>query len=159
MTDEVMTPANSDPNSKNRAILAYIVENCIFAYDELCRVNKELINRANPDSNLSMNHLGAMNRMIQDYLIVRVAGLFDEAEYVTKGGIDEVISFDKLFADNQDYQKIKEQQVIKYIIDQRHNFVAHTNTKHIEKNFPVTFKICNSNLRELLKSLQELVKN
>jgi hypothetical protein len=143
----------------NKAILNYILENCIFAYDELCRVNKELVEGMRLDSNADVNHLGAMNRMIQDYLIIRVYGLFDKTEHKAKGGVDEVVSFEKLFSNNQDFQKIKEQEIIKYIIEQRHNFVAHTNKKHIENNFPITSKICNSNLKESLLNLQNLLKD
>lgn len=142
-----------------RGILNYILENCIFAYDELCRINTELVRGMSLDSNADVNHLGAMNRMIQDYLIIRVGGLFDKTEYKTKGELDEVVSFEKLFSDNSDFQKIKEGEVIKYIIEQRHNFVAHTNREHVENNFPTTSKICNSNLKESLLNLQNLLKD
>ncbi len=141
---------------EDKSILSYILENCIFAHDELCKVNKELVEGMRLDSNTDVNHLGAMNRMIQDYLIIRVGGLFDKTEQKAKGGVDEVVSFEKLFSNNQDFQKIKEQEIIKYIIEQRHNFVAHTNREHIENNFPITAKICNSNLKEILQDLQKL---
>jgi len=156
--DEIL-PANLDPERGKRAVLNYILENCFFAYEELCKVNKELIAGMNLDSSADVNHLGAMNRMIQDYLIIRVGGLFDKTEYRAKNGGDEVISFEKLFSNNKDYQEIKEQEVVKYIIEQRHNFVAHTNKNHIENNFPITAKICNSNLKELLEKLQKLLKD
>ncbi len=159
MSDEITTPAYLDPTREKKAILGYILENCIFAYDELCKVNKELVEGMHLDSNADVNHLGAMNRMIQDYLIIRVGGLFDKTEHKIKGGLDEVISFEKLLSDNTDFQKVKEQEIIKYIIEQRHNFVAHTNKEHIENNFPITAKICNSNLKGQLTSLQNLIKN
>lgn len=149
----------SNLKRENSGILNYILENCIFAYNELCKVNKKLVAGMSPDSNADVNHLGAMNRMIQDYLIIRVGGLFDKTEHRTNGGDDEVISFEKLFSNNQDYQKNKKEEVIKYIIEQRHNFVAHTNKSHIENNFPITAKICNSNLKELLENLQKLLKD
>jgi len=142
----------------SKAILNYIIENCIFAYDELCKVNKELTAGMSSNSNADVNHLGAMNRMIQDYLIIRVGGLFDKTEHRARGGDDEVVSFEKLFSTNNDYQKIKSENVIKYIIEQRHNFVAHTNKNHVENNFPVTAKICNSNLKDQLMNLQNLLK-
>ncbi|MEI6650560.1 MAG: hypothetical protein WCL23_03965 [Candidatus Moraniibacteriota bacterium] len=159
MNDEVITPAYLDPVREKKAILNYILENCMFAYDELCKVNKELVEGMRLDSNADVNHLGAMNRMIQDYLIIRVGGLFDKTEYKAKGGVDEVVSFEKLFSNNQDFQKIREQEIIKYIVEQRHNFVAHTNKGHIENNFPITSKICNSNLKESLLNLQNLLKD
>lgn len=158
MNDEIVTPAYLDPIRERRAILSYLLENCLFAYDELCKVNSELIKGMKPDSSVDVNHLGRMNMMIQDYLIIRVGGLFDGTEYKTKGGVDEVISFEKFFSNDEDYKKIKDQEIIKYIIEQRHNFVAHTNKKYIEDNFPTTAKICNSNLKKLLNNLQELLK-
>lgn len=160
--------AKKSMNQINRdtiGILNYILENCISAYDELCRINKELneewnkIQRKDFSSNVDMNHLGVVNRMIQDYLIIRVYGLFDKTEHGTKGGIDKVVSFEKLFSGNKDFENIKGQEIIKYIVEQRHNFVAHTNREHIENNFPITSKICNSNLKELLVNLQGLLKS
>jgi len=142
-----------------KGILNYILENCIFAYNELCKVNKELVEGMILGSNADANHLGAMNRMIQDYLIIRVGGLFDKTERKAKGGVDKVVSFEKLFSDNQDFQKIKEQKIIKYIIEQRHNFVAHINKEHIKNNFPITSKICNSNLKESLLNLRNVLKD
>jgi len=139
--------------------LKYVIKNCEVALDELCKINKELNKGMNPESNADVNYLGAMNRMIQDYLVVRVGGLFDKTEYRTKGGIDEVVSFEKLFSGNKDFEKIKGQEIIKYIIEQRHNFVAHNNTNYIENNFPITAKICNSNLKKLLENLQQLLKD
>ncbi|MBU4299338.1 hypothetical protein KJ636_04810 [Patescibacteria group bacterium] len=148
-----------------KGYLKYVIENCEFALDELCRINKELneewdkVQKKDFSSEVDMNYLGAMNRMIQDYLIVRIGGLFDKTEHRTKGGIDEVVSFEKLFSSSKDFEKIKEQEIIKYIIEQRHNFVAHTNKGHVENNFPITSKICNSNLKEMLEGLQKLLKN
>lgn len=159
MDDEIITPAYLDTEREKRAILSYVLENCIFAYDELCKVNNELVRGMKLDSIADVNHLGAMNRMIQDYLIVRVGGLFDKTEYKTEGGIDEVVSFEKLFSDNEDLKNIREQEIVKYIVGQRHNFVAHTNKGHIENNFPITSKICNSNLKEVLQGLEKIVKH
>ncbi len=142
---------------EEETILNYILENCLFAYDKLCKVNKELVEGMKFDSNADVNHFGAMNRMIQDYLIVRVGGLFDKTEYKIKGGIDEVVSCERLFLNNQYFKTIKEEEIIKYIIKQRHNFVAHTNKEHIKNNFPITSKICNSNLKEILLNLKSLL--
>ncbi|MFA5359893.1 MAG: hypothetical protein WC349_02970 [Patescibacteria group bacterium] len=141
-------------------LLFYLLDNCIFAYDQLYiinnKLNKELnkINRKEFDSNVDMQYIGNMNRMIQDYLIIRIGGLFDKTEYKTKRGIDEVISFEKLFSNNKNFKEIKKQGIIKYIIDKRNNFVAHTNKKF---DVPDSSKICDSNLRNLLKSLQKLL--
>lgn len=141
-------------NENSNGLLIYLLDNCIFAYDQLCKINNELIQGMSLDSNTDVNYLGGMNRMIQDYLIVRVGGLFDKTEHMTKGGIDQVVSFEKIFSSNEDYKKIKEQKIIQYIIDKRHNFVAHTNEKF---DVPDSSKICNSNLKEILLKLKTLV--
>lgn len=140
-------------NENSNGLLIYLLDNCIFAYDQLCKINNELIQGMSLDSNADVNYLGEMNRMIQDYLIIRVSGLFDKTEHMTKGGIDQVVSFEKIFSSNEDYKKIKEQKIIQYIIDKRHNFVAHINEKF---EVPVSSKICSSNLKETLLKLKTL---
>ena len=146
--------------TKFNGLLIYLLDNCIFAYDQLCKINKELneewskVRSQDFSSSVDMNHLGAMNRMIQDYLIIRVGGLFDKVEKMAKGGIDDVVSFEKVFSSNEDYKKIKELEIIKYIIDKRHNFVAHTNEKF---EVPDSSKICDSDLKEILLKLKTLV--
>ena len=137
--------------------LNYVVENCETAFDELCKINKELLAGMQPESHADVNHLGALNRMIQDYLIIRIGGLFDRTEHKVKGDIDEVISFEKIFSGNQDFENIKKEEVIKYIIQQRHNFVAHSNQTHINTDWPVTSTICDSNLKEVLQKLHQLL--
>lgn len=147
-----------DDNERSvKAILNYILDNCLFAYDELSRINKELVEGMRLDSKADVNHLGAMNRMVQDYLIIRVGGLFDTTEHKIKGGVERVVSFEKLFSENEEFKKIKDTGIIKYMKDQRHNFVGHNNQDHIENNFPTTSKICNSNLKELLLQLKKLI--
>lgn len=139
-------------SNENQGRLKYLLDNCIFAYDELCRVNKELCEeydkiRGNDfGSNVDFQHLGAMNRMIQDYLIVRVAGLFDTTKHV--------LSFEKVFLGVKVYEDAKDQDIIKYIMEKRNNFVAHTN---INSEVPVSSKISDSNLREILVDLKTLV--
>lgn len=154
---------NQDDKDHNVGILNYILENCLFAHDELCRINKDLVQGMSPHSNANVTHLGAMNRILQDYLIIRVGGLFDRTEYRVKNGTedgadDEVVSLEKLLLGDKDFEDVKGREIIKYIINQRHNFVAHVNKKHIESSWPITEKICNSNLKELLENLQKLLK-
>ena len=135
-------------------VLDYILQNCIVAYDELCTVNKKLNKGMCPDSDVDVNHLGAMDRMIKDYLIIRVGGLFDKTTYPRKGEVDEVVSCEKILSTNETYKSMGDKKIIKYIINKRHNFVAHTN-----KNFdvPKSSKICDSDLREILLKLKDLV--
>jgi len=51
--------------------LKYVIENCEVALEELCRINGELRAGMNSNSSVDVNRLGAYNRMIQDYLIIR----------------------------------------------------------------------------------------
>ena len=147
-------------NKEFNGRLICLTENCIFAYDQLCKVNKELneehsrFKRNDFSSNVDFGYLGAMNRMIQDYLIVRVAGLFDEAEYRAKGETHEVVCFEKTLSGNEIYKRAKNQEIIKYIQHQRNNFVAHFN---VNAESTVSSKICDSDLKKILLELKTLV--
>lgn len=130
--------------------LKYVIENCKTAFDELCRVNNELVAGMHPRSNADVNHLGALNRMIQDYLIIRIAGLFDSDS--------RVISFENSLKGNSEYESIKNDPTIRYIRKLRNTFVGHNNKKRIEDSkFPEAHKIISSNLKELLNRLIALL--
>jgi hypothetical protein len=141
-------------NKNSHGLLSYLLDNCIFAYEQLCKINKELAQGMNLDSSADVNYIGGMDRMIKDYLVVRVYGLFDGTQHMAKGGIDEVMSFEKIFSENEVYKSAKKEEIIKYITNKRHNFVAHTNQKF---DVPDSLKICNSNLKEILLKLKTLV--
>lgn len=131
--------------------LKYIVENCKTAFDELCRTNKELIIRMNPESNADVNRLGAFNRMIQDYLVIRVAGLFDKDT--------RTISFSNAFPKNKEIESIEQEEIIKKIVENRNRFVGHSDHNYIsEGNFAIpTNEICSSNLKTLLERLETIL--
>ncbi|HEX9721747.1 MAG TPA: hypothetical protein VGA53_00610 [Candidatus Paceibacterota bacterium] len=131
--------------------LKYVVENCKTAFDELCKINKELAAGMSPESNADVNHLGALKRMIQDYLVIRVAGLFDKDS--------RTISFNNAFSQNQEVKNIEQEEIIKKIIENRNRFVGHSDHDYIsEGNFAIpTNEICNSNLRSLLERLEKLL--
>ncbi len=126
--------------------LNYVLENCQTAYRELCRVNKELQEAMNTSSPINPQPLGDLNRMIQDYLIVRIAGLFDKDS--------RVISFATLFHGSKELQSIRKEKVIKDIIHNRHNWVAHNNRNG---QVMATADICNSNLEEILERMKKMV--
>lgn len=129
--------------------LKYVIENCEVAFTELCRVNGELRAGMNPDSAADVNRLGAYNRMIQDYLIIRIAGLFDKDA--------RTISFANSFVGNLVVESARGEEIIKYILETRNKFVAHSEKKSIEAgDFPETDKICNSNLKGILERLKSL---
>lgn len=131
--------------------LKYVVENCKTAFDELCRTNKELIIGMSPESSADVNRLGALNRMIQDYLVMRVAGLFDEDT--------RTISFCNAFPQNQEVESVEQEEIIKKIIENRNRFVGHSDHDYIsEGNFAIpTNEICSSNLKTLLERLEKLL--
>lgn len=135
----------------DKGYLKYILENCETAFDELCRINKELLEGMSPESNADVNRLGALNRMIQDYLVIRVAGLFDKDT--------RTISFENLFPNNADVAAVEQEAIIEEIIKNRMKFVAHSEKSYIANDkFAIkTSKICNSNLKELLARLKSLV--
>ncbi|MBU1177138.1 MAG: hypothetical protein V1901_00310 [Patescibacteria group bacterium] len=94
------------------------------------------------------NELGKLNRILQDYLIIRVANLFDRDT--------RAISFENTeLKNNANYKSIKKEEIIKYIIDQRCNFVAHWNKKR--GNFIDTAKILDSDLDNILCDLEKLL--
>lgn len=136
---------------ETKGYLKYVVGNCEIALDELCRINKELNAGMSLDSNADVNRLGALDRMIKDYLIIRVAGLFDKDT--------RAISFENFFRNNSESDSIKNEDIIKSILEIRHRFVAHSDKKWIQKgNFSIEIaKLCNSNLKELLNRLKILV--
>jgi hypothetical protein len=135
-----------------KGYLKYAVKNCIIAFDKLKEVNENLKKGMSLGSNINVNHFGDLNRIIQDYLIIRVSGLFDTWN---KSYTEPVYSFENLFRENKnkEYEKIKNEDIIKYIKEKRNKFVA-----HFEQNqeFPDSNKILNSNLRELLEKLLEI---
>lgn len=129
--------------------LKYVIENCEFALTELCKINGELRTGMSQDSTADVNRLGAYNRMIQDYLIVRIAGLFDKDT--------RTLSFVNSFVGNPIVESARSEEIIQYILDSRNGFVAHSEKEFIENgNFPDTEKICTSNLTEVLDKLKNL---
>ncbi len=131
--------------------LKYVVENRKTAFDELCKTNKELIVGMSPESNADVNCLDALNRMIQDYLVIRVAGLFDKDS--------RTISFCNAFSQNQEVGNIEQEKIIKKIIENRNRFVGYSDNDYIsEGNFTIpTNEICSSNLKTLLERLERLL--
>lgn len=130
--------------------LRYVIKNCDVALDELRQINEKLRMGMSPNSTARVNKLGAYNRMIQEYLIIRVAGLFNEGT--------RTVSFANTFSDNPAFESARDENIVKYILDTRNKFVAHSEEKWITNdNFPETNKICNSNLKEILEKLKSLI--
>ena len=133
-------------NGDIKGRLSYVLENCEIALRELCSVNKQLRDAMNVNSIINPQPLGDLNRMIQGYLIVCVASLFDSDR--------RAVSFENLLRSDPTYESIKEEPIIKKIVKNRHTWIAHNDSKG--EMFP-TGEICGSNLEELLKSLRKLL--
>ena len=130
--------------------LRYAVENCLIAFEELGKVNGHLLKKISQHEPINIQHEGSLNRIIQDYLILKVAGLFDEDS--------RTASFHHEFCNIKKYKKIRKSNIIKYIIKLRHKKVAHADKNYLFK-FPTTSIIISSNLRNLLNSLLDLLEN
>ncbi|OGF20495.1 hypothetical protein A2316_01560 [Candidatus Falkowbacteria bacterium RIFOXYB2_FULL_38_15] len=129
--------------------LQYNIENCEMAFDKLKEINEKLRAAMDLDSPENPLGLGHYNRIIQDYLIIKVAGLFDKDT--------RTISFYNLFDNASEIEKIEKEDIIRYIEEKRPRFCAHYDRDYIksdENKFPNTQKIVNSNLKEILKRLQ-----
>lgn len=128
--------------------LKYLLRNCQTAFSELKRLNEEFQKATWPNApiNIDVSRIETLHRIVQDYLIIRVVGLFDEKDYAA--------SFEKEFSKEVIYEDIKQEEVIKYLKKLRGNFVAH---KHIKSEFPITCKILNSNLEDILKKLDAIL--
>ena len=129
--------------------LEYLLQNCQTALEELQRLNKELREAMRPNNTtvVDVNRIGALHRMVQDYLIIRVAGLFDKKSYA--------VSFEQKFAGKKEYEDIKNEDIIKYLQKLRGNFVGH---KHIKPTYPETNIILSSNLLSILEKLDKILK-
>lgn len=130
--------------------LKYVIENCEIALEELCRINEELRGGMNPDSNADVSRLGAYNRMIQDYLLIRIAVLFDKGT--------RTVSFINSFPGNSVVKSAQNEKVIQYILGFRNKIIAHSEKEWLQiGNFPITDEICDSNLKGILRNLKSLV--
>ncbi len=131
--------------------LKYVVRNCRTAVDELCTMNSELREGVNPDSTADINRLRAHERMVKDYLVIRVAGLFDKDT--------RAISLYNDLPKNRTVKEIESEPIIKKIKESRDRFVAHSDRDHIEtEDFIVpTEEIYSSNIRDLLERLEKVL--
>lgn len=129
--------------------LRYAVRNCLLALEELKKANAELLEKMSQHEPMNINRTGSLNRIVQDYLIVRVAGLFDKDS--------RTVSFFDEFHNNKNYIRIRRSEIVQYLIKMRNKSVAHKDKDHLFE-FPTTSKILQSNLCNLLNDLLELLK-
>ena len=131
--------------------LKYVTQNCITALNELCIVNEQLRAELAPDAEGDVNRTGALNRMIQDYIVIKVASLFDED--------GRTISFRTVFPNNQRVKEIKSEEIMRSIKTSRDRCVAHSDQAFVfsEDFLMPTADICTSNLGHLLEELDSLL--
>lgn len=129
--------------------LNYILENCIFSFDELCLINKIIEQEVkNVNSNKDISREIMLNRVLRDYLIVRVFNLFDH-----DGKTISLLT--TVFKDHKRILEIRQEGIIKKIVENRYNFVAHFNNK-VRRNI-IAENLCKSNLGDLLSELSSIV--
>jgi hypothetical protein len=128
--------------------LRYLVENCDVAFKELKRLNCKLQAEMSSDSSTNPNATGALHRMVQDYLIIRVAGLFDKKTYTS--------SFAVAYGEDENYKKIRKELIIEYMIKMRSTFVGHTH-QNLTYGYPDTNKILTSNIPRFLNDLLKIL--
>lgn len=128
--------------------LKYVVGNCSSALNELCAINQELRGGMSPESSVDVNRLGLLNKIIQDYIVVRVAGLFDRD--------NRTISFLTFFPNNPLIKTISEEVIISKIKECRDRSVAHSDLDYIQQeDFVIsTLELCHSNLKSILERLK-----
>ena len=133
-----------------KGALLYIIRNCQTSFDELSTLNNNLSSALNSKIEINdINHIGALHRMTQDYLIIRLAGLFDKDA--------RTVSFENFCPTDGDYISIKNENIIKYLIEYRNNFSAHANLVRMKnKQYPETSRILHSNIMNILQKLVKL---
>lgn len=139
-------------SQKKKGFLIYLIDNCLKDYKALKKVNTELNEGMRLSSNTDINYLGILNRCVQGYLIIEVASLFDP----NKKAISLYKILDKNYVDN-----IKQSDIIKKIIKNRHKFDAHHDFKYLDSGkFGLnTYDIMNSDLNKILANCKNLVQN
>jgi hypothetical protein len=141
-----MSPESDSKVREIQGRLIYVLENCQTALKELCKINKDLLDALAPSSKTSPQSLGDLNRMIQGYLIVCVASLFDSDK--------RSVSFAHAFRGDKEFESIKQESIIKEIIKNRHTWIAHNDK---DGEIIPTAVICESNLGEILERLRKLL--
>jgi hypothetical protein len=124
--------------------LRYLVENCQIALKKLQELNIEPIRAMQQNNPINPNPIGDLHRIVQDYLIVRVAGLFDKQTNTS--------SFENTYGTNEQYKQLKNEEIVRYMIKMRNTFVAHV-PQNLPNSFPDTQKIISSNLSSVFQNL------
>lgn len=139
--------------TKNYGYLKYAIENCKEALKELNKINQLLKDSMVFESRTASNHLGMLNRIFQDYLIIKVSSLFDKGP--------KTISFINVDNNDGEIRSIRQEKIIDELITERHRAVAHSEEEYITDGtiHLLTHEILDSNLNELLIRLELILKN
>ena len=138
---------------KNYGYLKYIIENCKEALTELCSMNQKLKDSLGIESRLNSNQLGILNRVLRDYLVIRISGLFDKDS--------RTISLINSDLDCGEIDKIRQETIINKLIMERDKGVAHSEEKYVMGEVIRLYidDIINSNLKDLLTRIELILEN
>lgn len=139
--------------TKNYGYLKYAIENCKEALKELGKINQLLKDSMVLESRTDSNHLGMLNRIFRDYLIIKVSSLFDKGS--------KTISFINFDHNNKEIELIRQEKIINKLIIERHRAVAHSEEEYIMDGtiHLFTHEILDSNLNDLLIRLELVLEN
>ncbi|OFZ34368.1 MAG: hypothetical protein A3D92_21395 [Bacteroidetes bacterium RIFCSPHIGHO2_02_FULL_44_7] len=141
--------------------IQYGVGNCKNAYAYLKQKNDELNEAWRNGTTHSLNELGHLDKVFKDYLILKIAGLFDK-----RGDTLSLFSLQKFLQNNlPDSEGLfapgfveiqnKYQDTIKKVVKVRHKAVAHT-SDDFPDNILYTQDLLAMPIMEFLKDVENL---
>lgn len=142
-------------------VIHYLIENLRWSIDRLCLINNEIKKYKNDIKQSSMQdiiarwgngnrirELSKENRVLTDYIIMRTYCLFDKHE--------KSVSLYNLL-NKQLIKKIQDSPIIKCITENRGSWVGHINRfVNPKRGIMQAPEICNSNLGQILKKIEEI---
>ena len=141
--------------------IQYGVGNCKNAYTYLKQKNEELNEAWRAPKTGNINELGHLDRGFKDYLILKIASLFDKRDDTLS-----LFSLQKFFKNNLPDQEDlflpgfweiqgKYRDAIQKIVNARHKVVAHTGDKFFD-NLIHTEDLLTMPIMEMLKDIENL---
>lgn len=141
--------------------LSYSTGNCKNAFKYLCEANQQLNDAWQLGETSKLNDLGQRDRVFKDYLILKIAGLFDKHEDTLS--LPNFASFlEREFSDGNQFSQYLEKinnnykDIVEKIITNRHKVVAHTDHKELS-NLIHTQDLLDMPILELLKEIENLL--
>ena len=141
--------------------LFYSIGNCKNAFKYLKETNQELNEAWNSGKTNNLNELGEKDRVFKDYLILKIAGLFDSSKDTISllnfaYFLEKEFSDGKQFFENLELIREKYKTIIERIIKNRHKVVAHTDDKELH-NLIHMQDLLDMPIPQLLKEIEDLL--